>query len=80
MFYGTIFESIQNYTVWTFFSVSDLEKDVFKYLTISTNYNRPSTILLYLNKNSNVKVSISPENIKEMPFLLEGLEKLNRSW
>ena len=61
------------------FSVSDLEKDVFKTATISDNYNCPSIIPLNLDKNSNIKVSITAENIKEMPILLEGLENLNRS-
>ena len=41
-----------------------LEKDVFKTSTISNNYNCPSIIPLNLNQNSNIKVSITAENIK----------------
>ena len=79
-FMGQFLNQLRIVPVGNIFSVSDLEKDVFKTSTISNDYNCPSIIPLNLNQNSNIKVSISPENIKEMPFLLEGLEKLNRSW
>ena len=78
-FMGQFLNQIKNVPVGNIFSVSDLEKDVFKTSTISNNYNCPSIIPLNLNQNSNIKVSITAENIKEMPILLEGLEKLNRS-
>ena len=78
-FMGQFLSQINIVPVGNIFSVSDLEKDVFKTSTISNNYNCPSIIPLNMNQNSNIKVSISPENIKEMPILLEGLEKLNRS-
>ena len=78
-FMGQFLNQIKEVPVGNIFSVSDLEKDVFKTSTISNNYNCPSIIPLNLNQNSNIKVSITPENIKEMPILLEGLEKLNRS-
>ena len=78
-FMGQFLNKIKEVPVGNIFSVRDLEKDVFKTSTISSNYNCPSIIPLNLNQNSNIKVSISPENIKEMPILLEGLEKLNRS-
>ena len=78
-FMGQFLNQIKEVPVGNIFSVSDLEKDVFKTSTISNNYNCPSIIPLNLNQNSNIKVSISAENIKEMPILLEGLEKLNRS-
>ena len=76
---GQFLNQINQVPVGNIFSVGDLEKDVFKTSTISDNYNCPSIIPLNLNQNSNIKVSITPENIKEMPILLEGLEKLNRS-
>ncbi len=78
-FMGQFLNQLRSVPVGNIFSVSDLEKDVFKTSTISNDYNCPSIIPLNLNQNSNIKVSISPENIKEMPILLEGLEKLNRS-
>jgi ribosome assembly protein 1 len=78
-FMGQFLNQIKNVPVGNIFSVSDLEKDVFKTSTISNNFNCPSIIPLNLNQNSNIKVSITAENIKEMPILLEGLEKLNRS-
>ena len=78
-FMGQFLNQINQVPVGNIFSVGDLEKDVFKTSTISDNYNCPSIIPLNLNQNSNIKVSITPENIKEMPILLEGLEKLNRS-
>ena len=56
-----------------------MKKDVFKTSTISDNFNCPSIIPLNLDKNSDIKVSIRAENIKDMPILLEGFEKLNRS-
>ena len=78
-FVGQFLNQIKSIPIGNIFSVSDLEKDVFKTSTISNNYNCPSIIPLNLNQNSNIKVSITPENIKDMPILLEGLEKLNRS-
>ena len=78
-FMGQFLNQISLVPVGNIFSVGDLEKDVFKTSTISSNYNCPSIIPLNMNQSSNIKVSISPENIKEMPILLEGLEKLNRS-
>jgi len=78
-FMGQFLNKIKKVPVGNIFSVSDLEKDVFKTSTISNNYNCPSIIPLNLNQNSNIKVSITSENIKELPILLEGLEKLNRS-
>ena len=78
-FMGQFLNKIKEVPVGNIFSVSDLEKDVFKTSTISSNYNCPSIIPLNLNQSSNIKVSITAENIKEMPILLEGLEKLNRS-
>ena len=78
-FMGQFLNEIKVVPVGNIFSVSGLEKDVFKTSTISNNYNCPSIIPLNLNQNSNIKVSITAENIKEMPILLEGLEKLNRS-
>ena len=78
-FMGQFLNQVNEVPVGNIFSVSDLEKDVFKTSTISDNYNCPSIIPLNLAQNSNIKVSITAENIKEMPILLEGLEKLNRS-
>ena len=78
-FMGQFLNQINIVPVGNIFSVSDLEKDVFKTSTISNDFNCPSIIPYNLDKNSNIKVSITAENIKEMPILLEGLEKLNRS-
>ena len=78
-FMGQFLNKINQVPVGNIFSVSDLEKDVFKTSTISDNFNCPSIIPLNLDQNSNIKVSITAENIKDMPILLEGLEKLNRS-
>ena len=78
-FMGQFLNQINQVPVGNIFSVSDLEKDVFKTSTISDNFNCPSIIPLNLDQNSNIKVSITAENIKEMPILLEGLEKFNRS-
>jgi len=78
-FMGQFLNEINQVPVGNIFSVSDLEKDVFKTSTISDNFNCPSIIPLNIDQNSNIKVSITAENIKDMPILLEGLEKLNRS-
>ena len=78
-FMGQFLNEIRQVPVGNIFSISDLEKDVFKTSTISDNFNCPSIIPLNIDQNSNIKVSITAENIKDMPILLEGLEKLNRS-
>ena len=61
------------------FSIGNLDKTIFKTGTISSSFDCPSIIPLNINKNSNIKVSITTENIKELPLLIEGLKKLNRS-
>ena len=61
------------------FSIDNLNKNIFKIGTISSSFDCPSIIPLNINKNSNIKVSITTENIKELPLLIEGLKKLNRS-
>ena len=76
---GQFLNQINIVPVGNIFSVSDLEKDVFKTSTISDDFNCPSIIPYNIDKNSNIKVSITAENIKDMPILLEGLEKLNKS-
>ena len=78
-FMGQFLNEIRQVPVGNIFSISDLEKDVFKTSTISDNFNCPSIIPFNIDQNSNIKVSITAENIKDMPILLEGLEKLNRS-
>ena len=78
-FMGQFLNQINIVPVGNIFSVSDLEKDVFKTSTISDDFNCPSIIPYNIDKNSNIKVSITAENIKDMPILLEGLEKLNKS-
>lgn len=60
------------------FSVGGLENNVFKTATISSSFNCPSIIPLNINKNSNIKVSIATEDIKDMSTLIQGLKKLNR--
>mgnify|MGYP002626299963 CR=1 FL=1 len=78
-FMGQFLNQINIVPVGNIFSVSDLEKDVFKTSTTSDDFNCPSIIPYNIDKNSNIKVSITAENIKDMPILLEGLEKLNKS-
>ena len=78
-FMGQFLNQINIVPVGNIFSVSDLEKDVFKTSTISDDFNCPSIIPYNIDKNSNIKVSITAENIKDMPILLEELEKLNKS-
>ena len=78
-FMGQFLNQINIVPVGNIFSVSDLEKDVFKTSTISDDFNCPYIIPYNIDKNSNIKVSITAENIKDMPILLEGLEKLNKS-
>lgn len=78
-FMGQYLNKLDIVPVGNIFSVGGLEKNVFKTATVSSHFNCPSIIPLNLNKNSNIKVSITAENIKEIPLLLEGLKKLNRS-
>ncbi len=60
------------------FSIGNLDKNIFKTGTISSSFDCPSIIPLNMNKNSNIKVSITTENLKELPILIEGLKKLDR--
>ena len=60
------------------FSIGNLDKTIFKTGTISSSFDCPSIIPLNMNKNSNIKVSITTENLKELPILIEGLKKLDR--
>jgi len=60
------------------FSIGNLDNNIFKTGTISSSFDCPSIIPLNMNKNSNIKVSITTENLKELPILIEGLKKLDR--
>ena len=78
-FMGQYLSLVDVVPVGNIFSVGGLEKNVFKTATISSSFDCPSIIPLNTNKNSNIKVSITTENVKEIPLLIDGLKKLNRS-
>lgn len=78
-FMGQFLHPLNTVPAGNIFSIGGLETNVFKTATISNDFNCPSIIPLHINKNSNIKVSITTENIKDLPLLLEGIKKLNRS-
>ena len=78
-FMGQYLSPIPSIFPGSIFSVLNLENEIFKTGTISSIFECPSIIPLNLNKNSNIKVSITTENLKDIPLLVNGLKKLNRS-
>ena len=61
------------------FSIGNLHNNVFKTATISSIFNFPSIVPSNLNKNSIMKVSILPLDLKDLETLIKGLERLNKS-
>lgn len=79
LFMGQSLEVVNEVPPGNIFSVSGLEKYVFKTATISSQFECPSIKPSVRDLNSIIKVCIVTEDLKEMPILIEGLKKLNRS-
>lgn len=79
LFMGQYLEPLETVPAGNIFSISGLENFVYKTATISSVFDCPSIIPSNINKNSIIKVSILPEDIKDMQVLIEGLKKLNKS-
>ncbi len=61
------------------FSIGNLHNNVFKTATISSIFNFPSIVPSNINKNSIIKVSLLPYDLKDLNILVKGLERLNKS-
>lgn len=79
LFMGSSLEPVNEVPPGNIFSVSGLENYVFKTATISSEFESPSVKPTNQDTNSIIKVCIVTEELKEMPILIEGLKKLNRS-
>jgi len=79
LFMGQSLEAVNEVPPGNIFSVAGLENYVFKTATISSQFECPCIKPSALDMNSIIKVCIVTEDLKEMPILIEGLKKLNRS-
>ncbi len=79
LFLGQYLEPVDELHPGCIFSLGGLENYVIKTATISNCFDCPSIIPRNINKNSIIKVSIIANDIKDMPALVEGLKKLNKS-
>jgi hypothetical protein len=79
IFMGQTLEQISEVPPGNIFSVSGLENSIFKTATIASEFDCPSIKPSIISLNSIIKVCIVTEELKEMPILIEGLKKLNRS-
>lgn len=79
LFMGQSLEPVNEVPPGNIFSVSGLENYVFKTATISSDFDCPSIKPSLKDLNSIIKVCIVTEELKEMPILIDGLKKLNRS-
>jgi len=61
------------------FLIGNLHNNVFKTATISSFFNFPAVVPTNINKNSIMKVSILPLDLKDLDALIKGLERLNKS-
>ena len=76
---GQYLEPVDELYPGCIFSIGGLENYVIKTATISNCFECPSIIPRNINKNSIIKNSIISDDIKDMPMLVEGLKKLNKS-
>lgn len=79
LFMGQSLEAVSEVPPGNIFSVAGLENYVFKTATISSQFECLSIKPSLRDLNSIIKVCIVTEDLKEMPILIEGLKKLNRS-
>jgi len=79
LFMGQSLEAVNEVPPGNIFSVSGLDNYVYKTATISSHFDCPSIKPSIKDLNSIIKVCIVTEDLKEMPLLIEGLKKLNRS-
>ena len=79
LFMGQSLEAVNEVPPGNIFSVAGLENYVFKTATISSQFECPSIKPSVRDLNSIIKVCIVTEDLKEMPILIDGLKKLNRS-
>ncbi len=79
LFMGQSLEAVSEVPPGNIFSVSGLENYVFKTATISSQFECPCIKPSIRDLNSIIKVCIVTEDLKEMPILIDGLKKLNRS-